>query len=88
MSVDVGVGLHPLQWVLGAVDDALAASGEPSGAALWSLGDREVNVLLVGRERAIGGLRARSLALLTEARRAHRGPTRSPSTGPTPTVAA
>lgn len=65
MSVDLNVSLHPLQRVLGAVDDALGGADD---AALWSLGDREVDALLVGLERAIGRLRARSLAVLTEAR--------------------
>lgn len=61
--------LHPVQRLLGAVVSALDEVDDPGMSVL---GDREVDALLAGLERAQSRLRARSLAVLAEGRRRNR----------------
>lgn len=78
MSVATGQELlHPVQQVLGVVVGALDDLGDPErrsprSDALWSLGDREVDALLVGLVSAADRIRARALDLVTEAQRRNR----------------
>ncbi len=69
MSIDTLPALHLVQQLLGDVVSALDGVDDPP---LWSLGDGEVDALLVGIERTVSRLRARSLGLLAEATRRNR----------------
>lgn len=61
--------LHPVQQLLSRVEAELDEVGDP---ALWGLGGGEVDAVLVGLERVVSRVRARSLTLVAEGRRRNR----------------